>query len=114
MEVETFVSKFAPKVALDGYLEVEVIFFMPRLDGHKNKVYPNTKPDLDNCLKSLFDPVERAGVMTNDSRICDLSAKKRFAGGFGANGVIQAGSYIKIVEISDRLPLPTRQIETAS
>lgn len=98
-QVQKFVACHKPPKEFDGYLCFEAVFYLKRLDGQKNMLAPNKKPDLDNLLKSLFDPIERAGgIIKNDSRFIEGICKKRFAGGHGADGVIQPGTFIRIYE----------------
>jgi crossover junction endodeoxyribonuclease RusA len=52
---------------LMGRLAVQVEVFPP--DGRRR--------DLDNCLKSLFDALEKAGAYHDDSQITVLQAIKR-------------------------------------
>jgi Holliday junction resolvase RusA-like endonuclease len=72
-------------IPLDGVLSATVLFVFPALSSWSKKTkimfndgyvfYKNTKPDVDNLLKSLFDGLN--GVLfTDDSRICDVNAKK--------------------------------------
>lgn len=98
-EVERYLSKFKPAVPLDGYLSFEVTFYLERKEGQKNRIYPHTKPDMDNLLKSIFDAMERAHIFENDSRFVDGIVKKRFAGGYDAEGICQPGASVKLFEI---------------
>ena len=41
--------------------------------GHLNK------PDLDNCVKAVFDALTTIGVWTDDTQVVDLCATKRYA-----------------------------------
>ncbi len=52
--------------ALVGPLAVEVDVFPP----------DKRRRDLDNCLKSLLDALEKGGAFHDDSQIVDLWAKK--------------------------------------
>ena len=61
---------------LTGPLAVDVEVFPP----------DNRRRDLDNCLKSLLDALEKAGAYHDDSQIVDLRARKR--------NVVPAGSVV--------------------
>ena len=106
-QVQFFVTGHRPKEAMDGFLGFEIVFYMPRTDSQKRKLYPNTKPDLDNLIKGLLDPLESAGVVKNDSRFVDGVAKKRFAGGQDADSVIQPGTFVRFYRVAESLT-PTK------
>ena len=38
-----------------------------------------SKPDLDNIVKAVKDAMEKAGVIANDSQICEVRARKAYA-----------------------------------
>lgn len=58
-----------PAKLLDGPLALEVIFYLLRPKSKPKRVkYPDTKPDLDNLVKSIKDALEGV-IYTNDSRI---------------------------------------------
>jgi len=66
-----------PAQPLDGPISLHVTFYLPRPSSRKKAAWPDRKPDLDNCLKCCLDSLE--GIMwTNDSRIVDIVAAKRY------------------------------------
>lgn len=63
-------------------------FRFPRNKGHFNRhgallpsapTYKATKPDLDKCARAVFDSIEQAGLILNDSQIISVNASKRWA-----------------------------------
>lgn len=75
--IKRYVAKWYRGEPFDGPVELAVIVFLPNPKKPKNKLYPITAPDLDNCTKMLQDALE--GILfTNDSRIVNLFLAKRF------------------------------------
>lgn len=64
---------------MDGALGVSVIFYMPRPKTTKYKQYPAGTPDLDKLQRAIGDALKLAGTITDDARIVDWNAKKRWA-----------------------------------
>jgi hypothetical protein len=72
-------------------------FRFPRNKGHFNRhgallpsapAYKATKPDLDKCARAVFDSLEQAGLILNDSQIIAVNASKRWALADEAPGVL--------------------------
>ena len=92
-EKESFVSiahKFAPERPLEGALQVDLIFYMPRTQNHfktskKGKflkddapVWHISRPDKDNLEKLVYDALN--GVFwKDDSQICYGVTKKKYS-----------------------------------
>lgn len=76
--------------AMDGALPfdapVEVIvtfsFVLPRTV--KNRPYPSVRPDVDKLARAVLDGLTAGGVFTDDARVVDLHARKRYAAVAGA------------------------------
>lgn len=67
-----------PGQLLDGPLVMEATFYLLRPKSKPKKVkYPDTKPDLDNLVKSVKDALEGI-IYTNDSRIVEEVVRKRY------------------------------------
>ena len=66
---------------LDGKLSMEVILILPN----------NRKRDIDNMLKSLWDALEKGGVINNDNQIYEVRTLK----------LIQKGKQETIVRIKE-------------
>ena len=101
MECTNFLKRHAPKIPMDGDLEISVIFFLKRLPSQKNMWYPNTKPDHDNLTKSLQDCLELAQIIQNDSRIVKATIRKVFVGGRGSRGTLQPGALVKLKQFEE-------------
>ena len=72
-----------------GSVALHAIFHLPYPKGTAKKRMihgaPHVKkPDVDNYLKALMDSIEQSGLLSNDSRIYAISAKKLYnTGGSG-------------------------------
>lgn len=70
--------KKRPGELLDGPLILEATFYLQRPKSKPKRVkFPDTKPDLDNLVKSVKDALEGI-IYTNDSRIVDEVIRKRY------------------------------------
>ena len=67
-----------PDKLLDQALAIKAVFVLQRPKSvPKKRQYPETKPDLDNLLKSLTDAMEGI-IYTNDSRIVKKVVSKEY------------------------------------
>lgn len=65
-----------PDKLIDQAIAIKAIFVLQRPKSiPKKRHYPETKPDLDNLLKSLTDAMEGI-IYTNDSRIVQKDVAK--------------------------------------
>ena len=65
-----------PRELFDCALHVELIFIITRpKSAPKKRLYPETKPDLDNLTKAILDALEGI-IYTNDSRIVRKNLEK--------------------------------------
>ena len=72
---------------MDGNIKARYEFVMPRPKSCAKKTLVNTKPDVDNLVKSFQDALDfkdkshgkQLGVLANDSRVTSISATKRYA-----------------------------------
>lgn len=74
----------------DGPVIVEIIFFFPRPRSHYGTgkfadrlklsapPYPAGPPDADKLARSTLDGITSAGLWTDDARVVDLIARKRY------------------------------------
>ncbi|MGX7025849.1 RusA family crossover junction endodeoxyribonuclease [Vagococcus hydrophili] len=76
-----------PDVPLDCDLEVEVIFYRELLKSFSKKkteqalagqLRPNTKPDIDNYVKAVFDGINGI-IWKDDARVVDLKTSKYYS-----------------------------------
>ena len=64
-------------VPIDEPVDVEIVFVLDRPKSRPKRCkHPDRKPDLDNLEKPVLDALEKAGVLTNDSRICGKATRK--------------------------------------
>ena len=73
---------------LHGPVEVELVFYLPtpasRMPKIKSKDYwkrhpvPDGKPDLDKCVRAVFDAMNKV-LFEDDARVIRLVAEKRFS-----------------------------------
>lgn len=66
---------------IDGAVEVSVTFYTVRPASVKpaKRPFPSVKPDVDKLARAVLDGLTAGGVFTDDSRVVDLHAKKRYA-----------------------------------
>lgn len=77
--------------ALDGPVQVDITFILPRPKGHygtgrnAGKVRtsapaePTTKPDLDKLLRSTLDALTDVGAIRDDSQVVRIEAAKVYS-----------------------------------
>lgn len=66
----------------DGPLRVTVTFRFPRPVSVKprKRPWPSVKPDLDKCVRAFLDGItDSNSVWTDDARVVDVHAVKRYA-----------------------------------
>ena len=64
---------------MQGAVSLEIVFLMPKAKSNK-KDFPYQKPDLDKLLRAVGDSATNAGVIGDDSQICEIVAHKVWAG----------------------------------
>lgn len=63
---------------LEGALQMNLLFLMPRPKGIKKDIFRHTKkPDLDNLCKAIKDALKDI-CYKDDSQICVLQSEKRY------------------------------------
>lgn len=67
---------------LDGPLEVDLRFWMPRPASHPATIptFPTSPPDTDKLMRAIGDALTQARVIVDDARIIDFSGSARYAG----------------------------------
>lgn len=81
-ELMTLLSQHVPDIPLGGPLGVEIHWAYPwrKSEPKKNRTfgfrYCDTRPDVDNLCKMLFDCMTRLGFWNDDSQISVLCFKK--------------------------------------
>lgn len=64
---------------LDVPVRVDITFWLPRpKSAPKKRVWPDRVPDVDKLSRAVLDSITGV-VITNDSRVCELVARKRYA-----------------------------------
>lgn len=79
---------------MDGALEVELWFYLPK-PSSVSRVYPSVMPDLDKLCRAVGDGLTNGGAISDDARIVDLHAFKRYSVD-GWTGVV-----VQIAQIKD-------------
>lgn len=73
-----------PPQPLEGFISVELTFFMPRPKScKKDQVFMNKRPDFDNLSKAVLDAAQEAGWIKDDGQIVDARVIKRYENGSG-------------------------------
>ena len=71
---------------LDGAIQAELEFVLPR-GKTVTRDRPSVVPDLDKLVRAVLDALQTTkklpGVITDDSRITELTARKRYSQGRG-------------------------------
>ena len=62
---------------IDSPVRVDLIFRMPRPPSVK-RPRPSVPPDIDKLCRSILDSLTDARVFSDDGRVCDLLARKRY------------------------------------
>ena len=71
----SYIEKYKDTDPLEGYLKIEMYFFMPILESTskkrkklmvERKILPDKKPDLDNMMKSIADSLN--GIAYKDDK----------------------------------------------
>lgn len=73
---------------LDGAVAVVVDFYLPRPKTTKFKLWPAGTPDLDKLQRAIGDALTMAGIIKDDARIVDWSARKRWAIGCEPGAIV--------------------------
>jgi len=73
--------------ALQGAVLLEITFLMPKAKSNK-KNYPYQKPDLDKLIRAVGDSATSAGVISDDSQICEIFANKVWAASAADQGAL--------------------------
>jgi Holliday junction resolvase RusA-like endonuclease len=73
---------------IDEPCELIVIFFMPKPASVKRSL-PTVSPDLDKLIRAVGDSLTDSGVVTDDSRIVRISARKVYAQGIEPGATIE-------------------------
>ena len=60
---------------------------MPRAKTN-TKDYPSQKPDLDKLIRAVGDSADNAGLLEDDSQICQILANKVWAGSEADQGAL--------------------------
>lgn len=94
---------------IDAPVSVEVWFFLPRAKSAPKRVFaPATKPDVDKLARAVLDPLVKAQVLAEDSRVVDLLVHKRFAVNDHPCAVI------RVMEIAEASQLEPLRVEVAA
>lgn len=82
-------------VLFRGPVSLDIVFCLPRPKSAKKDARPDKKPDIDKLQRSTFDALKTAGVFEDDSRVVNVSAKKRYAGDANALGIPGAMIFVE-------------------
>jgi Holliday junction resolvase RusA-like endonuclease len=73
---------------IDEPCELIVNFYLPK-PKTVNRQLPSVSPDLDKLIRAVGDSLTDSGVVTDDSRIVRISARKLYAEGIPPGATIQ-------------------------
>lgn len=90
---------------LDGMIDVpvrvEIKFYFPRPAAAKNRLYPHKRSvgDIDKLSRAVLDALQptrtEIGILTDDSLVVDLRAKKEYVYSDSAN----SGAWVVVTEL---------------
>jgi crossover junction endodeoxyribonuclease RusA len=78
-------------VPIDEPVELSVIFYLPR-PKTATRQFPAVMPDLDKLIRAVGDSLTTAGIISDDSRIIAIQAKKLYADDRGVGAVIRVNT----------------------
>jgi crossover junction endodeoxyribonuclease RusA len=81
-------------VPIDEPVELSVIFYLPR-PKTATREFPAVMPDLDKLIRAVGDSLTTAGIISDDSRIIAIHAKKLYADARGVGAVIRVNTLDK-------------------
>jgi Holliday junction resolvase RusA-like endonuclease len=76
---------------IDEPCELIVNFYLPK-PKTVDRQLPSVSPDLDKLIRAVGDSLTDSGVVTDDSRIVRISARKLYAEGIEPGATIQVKS----------------------
>lgn len=77
--IKTGATEYGDREPCDEPIVAIIDFFLPRPKSLAKKyLHPKRKPDIDKLIRSTFDGLTLAGVITDDSRIVHLTTSKQF------------------------------------
>lgn len=88
---EAHLARFAPPKPLTGPLRADLRLCWPTRGEHPQGTPKDTKPDLDNTEKTVWDVLQRLGYYEGDQQIADKHSAKMWAD--------PAGVYLRLEEI---------------
>jgi len=65
---------------IDGAVEVEMVFTMPRPKSAKKNARADKRPDLSKLVRSTEDALTDAGAWEDDARVVTCTARKVYPG----------------------------------
>lgn len=68
-----------PETPLDGPLLVRIELRMPRPKARRRALWADRKPDIDKLTRNVLDALVEAGMIIDDSRVCELQVIKYYA-----------------------------------
>lgn len=88
--------------AIEGPIEATVVFRKIRPTSNPNRIYPHTRPDLDNLLKLFWDALNGI-VFKDDAQVVSINAKKEFGDIAGIDAELRELPVKKIKERKRRI-----------
>ena len=88
---EAHLARFAPERPLRGPLRADLRLCWPTEGKHPQGTPKDTKPDLDNVEKTLWDVMQGLGYYAGDQQVADKHVAKMWAD--------PAGVYLRLEEI---------------
>ncbi len=73
----------------DVAIAVDLTFYLPRPVAAAKRSHPAKRPDLDKLCRSVLDAIAPARLFWDDSRVCELVARKHYASDRGPGVLVR-------------------------
>lgn len=88
----------------DGPLVARFVFTMPRSEKAKGRRRPHTPPDIDKLIRSTCDALKKGGVITDDSRIVEVTRLAKVYAQADPEALISPGVRLEIGPLPEDSP----------
>ena len=78
-DISVIAQRYRPEKPFDSAVGIKLIFYSlrPQSVNEKKRPYPSVRPDIDKLSRAVLDGL-KGKVFTDDSRVCNLIALKRY------------------------------------
>lgn len=91
--------RYPNKPAIEGCVEVYIVFSMLRPKSAKPGAWPGTMPDIDKLERSTFDGLTDARLWEDDARVVKVTKRKVYVGDVERGAMVVPGAFIRVERI---------------